>query len=152
MKKWIACVLALVCVFGLAGCGTKSVEERFCDSLEQAEKIIGFRLDAPESLNNSGTKTFRVNGRTLEIMYFDGKVISGKISKSDNKDNIEGYDYGYTESAIISHDGIEYSLFGNQENEMVYLATWVNDKYSYLVLYSSGKIADEMVELCKRIH
>ena len=151
MKKLIALVLAWACVLGLVGCGNKPVKERFCDSLEQAEKMMGFKLEAPESLDNSGTKTFRVSGRTLEIMYFDGKVLNGKISKSDNKENVEGYDYEYTESTIISDDGTDYTLCGNKEDDTVYLATWVNGKCSYLVLDYSGKSAEEMVVFCKRI-
>lgn len=152
MKKWIIGVFALALVIGLSGCRTKPVEDRFCDSLTQAEKIIGFKLEAPEALNDSGTKTFRVSGRTLEIMYFNGKVVSGKISKSDNNENMKESDYGYTASTAITEAGTEYSLFGHKENELVYLATWVNGKCSYLVLDSAGKSADEMVALCKGIH
>ena len=150
MKKLIALILAMVCVLGLSGCGTEPVEERYCDSLAEAEKIMGFKLEAPESFNDSGTKTFRVSGRTLEIMYFNGKVISGKISKSDNKENLEGFDYGYTEHTTITDAGIDYALSG--QKELVYLAAWENGKYSYFVLDGSGKSADEMVAFCKGIH
>ena len=152
MKKFLAMLACIIMALSLVACGNGAVEERFCDDLAQAEKIIGFKLEAPETLNDSGSRNFRVCGRTLEIMYFSGKVMNGKISKSDNQENIGAYDYGYTESVIISDGGIEYKLCGSENGEKVHLATWTKGKYSYFVLDGNGKSAEEMLDFCKEIN
>ena len=135
----------------LCGCQSKPVPEKYCDTLAQAEKLIGFKLDAPDSVDGSGTKTFRVSGRTLEVCYFDGKALKAKISKSDNLENINGYDYGYTHKAETSADKIDYALHSSDANSAAHLAEWTKGKYSYFVLLSDGKTTDEMIAFCKTI-
>ena len=151
MKKIIltaACIIMLLC---LCACGKKPVPDTYCASLSAAEKMIGFKLTAPENIDNSGTNTFRVSGRTLEVMYFNGKVLTGRISKADNLENINGTDYGYDAVSQLTDNGISYTLRGEEGNDTVNLATWTSGDYSYLVLVGAGKTPEQLVELCKAI-
>ena len=147
MNKPFAAAVCLILLLLLSACGSKAVPETYRDTLAEAEKQIGFRLEAPESLNGSGTRTFRAAGRTLEIMYFDGKVVTGKISKSDNHENISGMFNEYSELATVN----EYALYGNSETGLAYLAVWKSGKYSYLVMNSFGTDAAELTALCAGI-
>ena len=151
MKKILFVFVCVVILIGLCACNSNPVAESYCDTLAEAEKAIGFKLEAPDSIDGSGTKTFKVSGRTLEIMYFSGKVMNGKISKADNLENINGYDYGYTKVTEISRDGITYSFRGSEDSELVNFATWTEGKYSYLVLKSGGLTEEEMINFCKAI-
>ena len=151
MKRVLLAVTCLLTAVFLCACGKDAVPERYCDSLDEAESLIGFKLTAPESWNGSTTKTFRVGGRTLEIMYFSGKVLEGKLSKSEGGEDITAYDYGYTGSIQVSDGGVTYTLQGNNAEETVCLATWTKGKYSYFLLDSAGKTPEEMVAFCKEI-
>ena len=151
MKKLIAAMLCIATVLCICSCGKQPHPDTYCASLAAAEKLIGFDLTAPEKIGNSGTNTFRVNGRTLEVMYFDGKVLTGRITKADNLENINGFDYGYTAETSLSDGGIDYMLKGEEGKETVHLATWTSGKYSYLVLCGEEKTPQQLVELCKSI-
>ena len=151
MRKTVAIIFIALLVL-LCGCKSQPIAEKYCDALAQAEKLIGFKLNVPDSVDGSGTKTFRVSGRTLEVCYFDGKVLKAKISKADNLENINGYDYGYTHKADTTADKIDYTLRSSDANSTVHLAEWTNGKYSYLVLLSDGKTTDEMITFCKTIN
>ena len=151
MKKRLLAAALVILALVLCACGSKAVPETYCDSLAAAEKLVGFQMEAPDALNGSGTKTFCAKGRTIEIMYFDGKVLNGRISKSDNGENVGGFDYGYTVRSVVSGGGVDYTLSGSEEGGDVHLATWTKGKYSYLVLDGAGKSAEEMVAFCSGI-
>lgn len=148
MKKLIILGFTLAALMLLCSCGHKPVPETYCDTLKQAEKLVGISLTAPDSVNGSGTKTFSAKGRTLEIMYFDGKVLTGRISKSDNGENL-ALDFGYTNVATVSENGSEFSLYG--DGDRIYLSHWQSGKYSFSVLLGSGLGEDEMVKFCETI-
>ena len=152
MKRFIIALLCLAMLLSLCGCKAKPVAEKYCDSLAEAEKLIGFKIDTPESLSDSKTKTFRAGGRTLEICYFDGKVLKGRISKADNLENINGLDYGYTYKTETAMGGTDYTLRSAEANGTIHLAEWTKGKYSYMVLLSDCKTVDEMIAFCKTIN
>ena len=151
MKKFIVAVLCLIMVFSLCACGKKPVPNTYCASLSAAEKMIGFKLNAPENIDGSGTVTFRVNGRTLEVMYFNGKVLTGRVTKADNAENINSIDYGYTAESQLSEGGIDYTLRGMEGSDTVNLASWTSGKYSYLLMTGEAKSPEQLVELCKSV-
>ena len=151
MKKIILTIACVAMVLCLCACGKKPVPDSYCDSLSAAEKLIGFKLTAPEKIGESGTNTFRANGRTLEVMYFNGKVLTGRISKADNAENINGVYYGYNYVTQLSDSGIAYTLRGDEGKDTVCLATWTSGDYSYLVLVGAQMTPEQLVELCKTV-
>ena len=151
MKRLIALFLTLLTLAGLCACGRKPVEDKYTDTLEQARKAIGFEISAPEQLDGSGTRTFHVNSRTLEITYFSGKVMYGRITKADNRENLNGYDYGYTKVSEVTDSGVVYTLRGPDGSDGVCFAAWENGKYSYTALVSGERTPEEIIAFCKEI-
>ncbi|MBE6914314.1 MAG: hypothetical protein E7472_05205, partial [Ruminococcaceae bacterium] len=124
MKKLIAFLICLFAVFSLAACGSDPVPDTFTDTLEAAEKLIGFKLSAPDSIDGSTSRNYRATGRKLEIMYFSGNVLRGRVCKDENPSGVNAQDYGYIHTEYVQDGKIEYTLCGSEGGENFSLAMW----------------------------
>ena len=150
IKKIIALILCAISIFSLVACSAKPVEEKYVDTLEEAQKIIGFNIDIPKNVISSGSQTYYVSGRTLEITYFNGKVISGRIIKTENKEEFNFSYYDLSNEQKIKSDNIEYTLYG-PEADSINLATWTNKKYSYILSIMNTMTTEEIIDICTNI-
>lgn len=106
---------------------------------EDAEKEVGFSITSPD-----GAKVYRVLKDTMiELLYENGMCI--RKSTSDKEDISGVYN---TYSTVLYKDGVV--LKG--DNNIFYLATWKNDKYSYSIyLKENGVSEDELQDIVSSV-
>lgn len=144
MKKYFILFLLLALLF-LPSCKSKdngaTLANPFSefDNKEEAEKEVGFSITAP-----SGVKVYRVLKDTMiELLYENGICIRKSIS---DKEDISGVYNTY--STILNENGMV--LKG--DNNIFYLATWKNSKYSYSIyLKENGVSKDELLKIVSSV-
>ena len=151
MKKLLVLFVCLFFVGCLAACSSEPVPDTFTDTLEEAEKLLGFKFDVPDSIDGSTSMNYRAKNRQLEIMYFSGKVLCARVWKDENPSGVNAEDYGYIHTECVQDGKIEYTLCGVEGSENFNLAMWENGKYSYMLLLGSERTPEELIELCKTI-
>lgn len=165
MKKILAILLCVVIAASLCACGKsggsskKPVEDTYTDTIEEAEKLVGIKTDFPETVRRSDTIYPRAHGRTVEVNYFlsNPKNMEAKISKSDNHENIDNFDYNCPCTKEVEHNGINFTLRGRYDDGMYRAALWTVGEYSYIVLIdadyytSSYMTEEEILAICDQV-
>lgn len=101
-------------------------------SMEEAEKITGFALKAPESVGASTGRIITVySGNMIEVSYENGNDSGCSIRKAAGSDDISGDSNEYAALKTVSINNSQVTLKG--ENEKWSVATWTADGYSYAV-------------------
>ena len=165
MKKLMTVALPAVMVLSLAACGQsvpqpeKTVEESNVeipnpftayDTMEEAAEAVGFGMDAPEMLEGYDRPTIQaMSGTMIQVIYRNDKEESVSIRKAPGSDDISGDYNEYAQSDTVSAGGLVVSMKG--ERDLVHLATWTNDGYTYAVSVSSGFLESAMAELIAEI-
>ena len=183
MKKRFLISGLVICMVGFwSGCGDNrtivsesevSMANPFvdCDSMEEGERLAGFRLRAPESLDGYGERLVRVIKDELLELQYEYSLISDcvytKVAKMDyeypiyedrenavirkgkGQEDISG-DYNvYTDVYQVKILGEEVTLKGNDGR--VDLALWTLGEYSYSVSVQ-GLTEDAMIDLVKKVY
>lgn len=121
------------------------------DTLEGAEKAIGFDIEAPESFDEFTERSYCVLfGEILEIQYRDISNISGlSIRKSESTEDISGdfTDYEQVSEIIVCDRAITIKGCENA----YYLAVWQDGDYSYSVSADNGISENELIEILEKI-
>ena len=104
------------------------------ESLSQAQKAVGVKLDIPEELAHGRQADFRTldNGKVLEVIYRDaaGKEVA-RIRKAPGNHDISGNHVGYTSLERVAIGCHEATIKGFDRNFTQ--ATWEDNGYSYSV-------------------
>lgn len=157
MKRIIAAVLCLCsAAFFLFGCsgggaasGTSGAQianpfEEY-ETLEQAQKAVGFEITVPEEINGCGRRIFRVNkeNHLLEIIYQDNdgeKTYTVRKAEGDGDISGDYNKYAYSDTS----DGITVK---GEDASACALAVWAKGDYAYSVSAGSALSREDMLAL-----
>lgn len=123
----------------------------YFDTLEEAEKNIGFEITAPADYGNYTNVDYTViSGYILQIGYYDESDSEGlSVRKSASAEDISGDYNTYENIAEITSDNRQITLKGS--GGKYYLAVWNDGGYSYAVSVKPGASEAEITELVKNI-
>ena len=107
------------------------------DTLEEAENTIGFEISVPDSYGGYTEPYYAViEGKILEVQYYNGDDRGMIISKSRGSEDISGDFNEYNTVTETEVNGNTVTIKGNGDEFS--LALWVSGDYSYSVSVSSG--------------
>ena len=107
-----------------------------CQTLQEAEKITGFSLDVPDSMEGWKISSISVyNGTMTEVQYADtdGETVL-RVRKAEGSDDISGDYNTYPEETEFISSGRTVTASG--ENGNVQLMVWTGNGFSYSVSLS----------------
>ena len=166
MKKLIACALCAAMAFSFAACGSTSADTvstkdgekpsvsdnvqipdpwTDCETLEEAEKLAGFDIIVPGSIEGYPDKTCRVLGGDepmIEVIFSNGSPDDEdgyselRIRKAPGDGDISGDYSTYAESSTLTAGEVEAEVRGNDGT--ISLAIWTNGGYTYSAAVSEG--------------
>lgn len=169
MKKAAVYLLAVISVLAMAGCagsasGSGDISQSQAASapiqmpnpwqgaadMQEAEKIAGFRLDAPERVKGYSQALIQVmkseEQPIIEVQYGDEGEVT--IRKAPGEGDISGAYGEYTEKTLLAGK-TEVSVKSTQE--VCVLANWCEDGYTYAVYIPEGMSEQEMTALVAEI-
>lgn len=126
------------------------------DTLEEAEKAVGFEINVPESIDGYSEKLISVmDGKMIQVVFVEGdKQIC--IRKEKGNDDISGDYTKYADKKMTDVDGVTITLKGG--NGKYGNATWTADGYSYSIgaydyslEVNEGIVLDEMLDLAETV-
>lgn len=121
-----------------------------CDTLDEAEKLVGFELSAPDVIGQSTGRLFRASDfDLLEVIYKQGDTETARVRKAAGSDDISGDYNNYAYVGDISTNGMTVTVKGEKDN--ISLAIWQKDGYTYSVSVESPLSAAEMSTLVSSI-
>ena len=151
MKKLITLSLCLAAALLLTGCGSQESGELAnpfveYDTIEEAEKAVGFDLSVPESIDGLSERIIRVDSedQLIEVIYQNGQDEDQeiRIRKAVGTDEISGDYNDYSQSRTLDVDGIAVTVKG--DDDLITVATWARDPYVYsLGNYTDSKFTEE---------
>lgn len=122
-----------------------------CFTMEEAVKLAGFPLSAPDAVDGSGTRTFRaIEGELLEALYFDGKVITARIRKAPGSGDISGDYNQYAQTKTVDIDGSAVTMKG--ADGLFLAAVWERGGYTYAITAGAGMSAAAMSALIRSVN
>jgi len=108
-----------------------------CKDIDEAESIVGFTLNVPDSiLGSQSRQIYVIDQNIIEIDYFEGQDIIACIKKAKSTEDISG-DYSVYENEEIRNIGDVEATFKGNDN-LIYLVTWSNGEYSYSISINNG--------------
>ena len=120
------------------------------DTLEEAENTIGFEISVPDSYSEYTEPYYAViEGKILEVQYYNGDDRGMIISKSRGSEDISGDFNEYNTVTETEVNGNTVTIKGNGDEFS--LALWVSGDYSYSVSVSSGISENALKEIIEKI-
>ena len=120
------------------------------DTLEEAENTIGFEISVPDSYGEYTEPYYAViEGKILEVQYYNGDDRGMIISKSRGSEDISGDFNEYNTVTETEVNGNTVTIKGNGDEFS--LALWVSGDYSYSVSVSSGISENALKEIIEKI-
>lgn len=120
------------------------------DTLEEAENTIGFEISVPDSYGGYTEPYYAViEGKILEVQYYNGDDRGMIISKSRGSEDISGDFNEYNTVTETEVNGNIVTIKGNGDEFS--LALWVSGDYSYSVSVSSGISENALKEIIEKI-
>lgn len=120
------------------------------DTLEEAENTIGFEISVPDSYGKYTEPYYAViEGKILEVQYYNGDDRGMIISKSRGSEDISGDFNEYNTVTETEVNGNTVTIKGNGDEFS--LALWVSGDYSYSVSVSSGISENALKEIIEKI-
>ncbi len=102
-----------------------------CDTLEDAAKVAGFSLAAPDAVDGYDTRAVQaIKEEMIQAIYQKGEDRL-LIRKAAGSDDISGDSTAYTEANTVAVGGLSVTMKG--ENGTVSIAVWTNGGYTYAV-------------------
>ena len=120
------------------------------DTLEEAENTIGFEISVPDSYGEYTEPYYAViEGKILEVQYYNGDDRGMIISKSRGSEDISGDFNEYNTVTETEVNGNTVTIKGSGDEFS--LALWVSGDYSYSVSVSSGISENALKEIIEKI-
>lgn len=120
------------------------------DTLEEAEKAVGFDITVPESCGGYSELSYIViSGEMLEVQYYHGDDYGMCVRKARGSEDISGDFNEYDNIAETQVNGNTVTIKGNGDEFS--LALWVSGDYSYSVSVSSGISENALKEIIEKI-
>lgn len=187
MKKEMMAILAAGLMFVVAACGVKAgdVNERTdiiedqvqipnpfvgCETMEEASKLAGFSLTAPDSIDGYSDRIIQaVEGELVQVIFTRNQCIELEdmeesaaelenadfephdlmIRKGTVMEDISGDYNEYPEVETVAVDDRTVTL--KEKEGLVHTAIWNADGYSYAVYAADGVSADVMTALISEV-
>ena len=163
MKKLIALMLCVLCLFSLAACQNRAPAEGSAEAegsaglgmanpfvdygtLADACAAAGYEMHAPDMIGDAAIDTNQVmNHSMIQIVYADPNAEDGRITlrKAAGVDDISGDYNEYASVRTADADGVTVTLRG--EGETVSGAIWTANDASYALQFDTP--ADEAAVL-----
>ncbi len=121
------------------------------DKPEEAEKAAGFSFAVPDEAAGGKPSVYRViPGQLYEVIFRgnDGNEIL-RLRKGPGENDISGDYNDYSSTSAETIDGRVVTLRGERED--IYLATWVEDGYSYALMAERPLSVDEVREIVAEV-
>lgn len=121
------------------------------DKPEEAEKAAGFSFAVPDEAAGGKPSVYRViRGELYEVIFRgnDGNEIL-RLRKGPGENDISGDYNDYSSTSAETIDGRVVTLRGERED--IYLATWVEDSYSYALMTELPLSVDEVREIVAEV-
>ena len=120
-----------------------------CDTLEEAEEIAGFTMSVPDSLADFDQNMIQaVDKSMIQIFYGNDRQIL--VRKGTGTDDISGVYTEYSVNKSFDVSGSTVTLKG--DGDIINLAVWTRDGYSYSVYAESGLSESEMILIVESVH
>lgn len=123
-----------------------------CSSLEEAQQLAGFSIQAPESIDGYPVRSIQVMETSMiQVLYendADQQILIRKGTGADDSDDISGDYNRYSETSQITINDSSVTFKGNDGKIMV--AIWSDGSYSYAI-DASGLTSEEMTALIEQI-
>lgn len=118
-------------------------------ALEEAIETAGFDFAVPDTIDGYGSrKIMTIDKKTIQVVY-SGEKERLTVRKAEGNGDISG-DYNvYSENNVISVDGIEITLKGNEGEANT--AVWADNGYSFSITSEDAMSRDEIIELIRII-
>lgn len=120
------------------------------DKPEEAERAAGFSFDVPEEAAGGKPSEYRVTVGLYEIIFRgnDGNEVL-RLRKGPGENDISGDYNDYSSTSAETIDGRVVTMRGVEED--IYLATWVEDGYSYALMAERPLSVDEVREIVEAV-
>lgn len=120
------------------------------DTLEEAEKTVGFEISVPDSYGEYTEPFYAVvEGEILEVQYYHGDDRGMYIRKARGSEDISGDFNEYDNITETQVSGNTVTIKGSGDEFS--LALWVSGDYSYSVSVSSGISENALKEIIEKI-
>ncbi len=141
-----------------------------CETMEEASKLAGFSLTAPESIDGYSDRIIQaIEGELVQVIFTRNQCIELEdleepaaelentdfkshdltIRKGTGMDDISGDYSEYPEVETVTVDDKTVTL--KEKDGLVHTAIWNTDGYSYAVYAADGVSADVMTALVSEI-
>ena len=114
-----------------------------CDSLEDAEKIAGFEIRVPDSIDGYSNRFIQaIDQYLIQVFYYAPSEISDDsrdqilLRKALGTDDISGDYNAYSEEQSLSINNTDVTYKGNDGK--LYVITWTDGTYAYAIDSSAG--------------
>ena len=167
MNKVIVTAFCMVAVLVLLmGCGNARKEsEAFfvgmanpwmdCADIAEAERLAGFNMKAPERIVGHDRRLIQtIKESTVQLFYSDKDMSEPDsdvvlVRKARGNEDISGDYNTYEKTETVTTHGTEVSL--RENGDMVYVATWKKDGFTYAVNADNGLTKEEIYCLAETI-
>ena len=126
-----------------------------CETLEEAEKLAGFDIAVPDSVEGYSDRAIRAmsyDGETMiEVIFSNGAPEDEngyselRIRKAPGAEDISGDYNTYAEKSVLAAGDVEADVSGNDGT--ISLAVWTSGDYTYSIAVSDGAAAEAMAGL-----
>lgn len=124
-----------------------------CDTLADAAAATGFDITVPDSIDDYPERFIRAivtnDSKVIEIIYEKDKENKIRIRKAPGSADISGDYSKYEQNNTVTVGELEVTMKGN--NDIVNLATWTNNDYTYSLSISSGISSEAISDLIASI-
>jgi len=166
LRKIILLSIALTLVLVCAACNSKNIADAdsanannnttqlanpfiTCDTLAEAEEIAGFTMSVPDSLADFDQNMIQaVDKSMIQIFYGNDRQIL--VRKGTGTDDISGVYTEYSVNKSFDVSGSTVTLKG--DGDIINLAVWTRDGYSYSVYAESGLSESEMILIVESVY
>lgn len=120
-----------------------------CTTLEEAESIAGFSMNAPKKIKGYGKQDISaIKNSLIQIIYGSGRKAL-YIRKAPGDSDISGDYNRYEEQKSVKIKGLQITLRGAKGR--VNTAVWTNGDYSYSVFTQSAISSKRMKKIIKDV-
>lgn len=108
-----------------------------CHSLQEAAKLTGFALDAPNMVRGYPERSIQVmDNKMIQVIYENGQGKDIRLRKAAGTGDISGDFNKYTQITRETIAGVTATV--KRTNARIYVAIWEKDGYTYSVTSSHG--------------
>lgn len=176
MKRTVAAVLMGILVLSLTACGGTKESEKSNETDEntqipnpfiettkdEAEKLSGISFSVPEKVEGYDNCSFMaIENELIQAYYTNGAQADGQsengadeqdnllIRKAAGSEDISGDYNDYEQISFVKAGELDVTMKGN--NDLVYVAIWNKDGYTFAVDTTNPITLDQMKEIIENV-